>query len=401
MLTQNKVRGTRARSDRWTQQDGEPERAEIEVLGPEPETEQQPTIVALVPAHNEADVIADCLNSILAQTRVPDLVVVIADNCTDATADIAREFGGPVVVMETEDNDLRKVGALSQAWVRFGQDAPYVLGVDADTKLAPGCVEQLFKEMESNENAGGIMARYTFHQSEAKGLVANYLLRQQRMEFAGWTMDLLRRDGATYVLGGQATLFRGDTMRQVVKDLRRPAPWSTASEVEDMELTWRFNDLGWDTLCSHQARAYIGPMYTFKTIWAQRRKWGTGIIHLLRANGFRKHTSHPWRLQAKMLLDTSIRLLFVMLLTISLHRNSWVWSWIWIIPPLTASVLNFRIARRMPDRTVKDVVSAVLLVPGEIYLMFSIAVWLTCWANVLLGIQRDGWSAQYRAEGKA
>jgi hypothetical protein len=102
-----------------------------------------------------------------------------------------------------------------------------------------------------------------------------------------------------------------------------------------------------------------------------------------------------------MLLDTSIRVLFVMLLTISLHRNSWVWSWIWVIPPLTASVLNFRIARRMPDRTVKDVVSAVLLVPGEIYLMFSIAVWLTCWANVLLGIQRDGWSAQYRAEGKA
>jgi cellulose synthase/poly-beta-1,6-N-acetylglucosamine synthase-like glycosyltransferase len=167
-----------------------------------------------------------------------------------------------------------------------------------------------------------------------------------------------------------------------------------------MELTWRLSDLEWETLCSPDSRAYIGPMYSVKALWAQRRKWDAGIIHLLRLNGFKKHTSEPWKLQAKMLLDATIRILFIVLLTLALQRGSWVWYWIWIIPPLFGMVLNYRVAMKMPDRTAKDVISAVLLLPGEIYLWFSIAIWLTSWFDVLFGIRRDGWSAQYRAEGK-
>ena len=364
------------------------------------EPKPQPKIVALIPAHNEADVIATCLDSFFAQTMMPDLIVVIADNCTDNTADIARSYGSPVVVMETVDNKARKVGALSQGWVRYGQDAEFILGVDADSRLEPLCAEQLFTELSANASAGGIMARYTFDQSTASGFIQSYLLRQQRMEFTGWTLDLLRRDGETYVLGGQATLFRGEAMRQVAKENRREAPWSTQTQVEDMELTWRLSDLEWETLCSPDSRAYIGPMYSVKALWAQRRKWDAGIIHLLRLNGFKKHTSEPWKLQAKMLLDATIRILFVVLLTLALQRGSWVWYWIWIIPPLFGMILNYRVAMKMPDRTTKDVISAVLLLPGEIYLWFSIAIWLISWFDVLFGIRRDGWSAQYRAEGK-
>jgi cellulose synthase/poly-beta-1,6-N-acetylglucosamine synthase-like glycosyltransferase len=360
----------------------------------------QPTIVALVPAHNEADVIAACLDSFFAQTMMPDVIVVIADNCTDDTVAIASSYGSPVVVMETVDNHLRKVGAMTQGWMKYGQHAKFVLGVDADTRLDPFCTEQLFTELSENAAAGGIMARYTFDQATASGFIQNYLLRQQRMEFTGWTLDLLRRDGETYVLGGQATLFRGEAMHEVVKENRRAAPWSTQTQVEDMELTWRFSDLGWETLCSPDSRAYIGPMYSVKTLWAQRRKWDAGIIHLLRANGFKKHTAEPWKLQAKMLLDTSIRVLFVILLTLALHRGSWVWYWIWAIPPLIAMALNFRIARKMPNHTKKDILYAVLLLPGEIYLCFSIAIWVISWFDVLVGKKRDGWSAQYRAEGK-
>ena len=103
------------------------------------EPKPQPKIVALIPAHNEADVIATCLDSFFAQTMMPDLIVVIADNCTDNTADIARSYGSPVVVMETVDNKARKVGALSQGWIRYGQDAEFILGVDADSRLEPLC----------------------------------------------------------------------------------------------------------------------------------------------------------------------------------------------------------------------------------------------------------------------
>ncbi|MBX2808508.1 MAG: glycosyltransferase family 2 protein [Cellvibrionaceae bacterium] len=58
---------------------------------------KRPTAI-LIPAHNEADVIAATLQSVVHQLQPDDEVVVVADNCTDNTAEIAREFG--VTVLE-------------------------------------------------------------------------------------------------------------------------------------------------------------------------------------------------------------------------------------------------------------------------------------------------------------
>ena len=52
-------------------------------------------IVALLPAHNEAESIGTTLRALAAQTRVPDRIIVICDNCTDATAEIARGTARP------------------------------------------------------------------------------------------------------------------------------------------------------------------------------------------------------------------------------------------------------------------------------------------------------------------
>ncbi|MFC9284986.1 glycosyltransferase [Streptomyces collinus] len=54
-------------------------------------------VVALVPAHNEADRIGAALTALRAQTRPPERIVVVADNCTDATAGVARQAGAEVV----------------------------------------------------------------------------------------------------------------------------------------------------------------------------------------------------------------------------------------------------------------------------------------------------------------
>ncbi len=55
------------------------------------------TLTVLVPAHNEATGIRATLESLLAQSHPPDRVIVVADNCTDDTADIAREVGVEVL----------------------------------------------------------------------------------------------------------------------------------------------------------------------------------------------------------------------------------------------------------------------------------------------------------------
>lgn len=58
-------------------------------------------ISVVVPAHQAVLYLAECLESILAQTRMPDEVIVVDDGSTDDTAAIASRFGPPVRVIST------------------------------------------------------------------------------------------------------------------------------------------------------------------------------------------------------------------------------------------------------------------------------------------------------------
>ena len=100
------------------------------------------TITVLIPAHNEGSCISETLASLLSQSVPPARVVVVADNCTDATVRLAREAG--VDVHETVDNVHKKAGGLNQALreVLPGLgDNDCVMVMDADTTLDPGFLE--------------------------------------------------------------------------------------------------------------------------------------------------------------------------------------------------------------------------------------------------------------------
>jgi poly-beta-1,6-N-acetyl-D-glucosamine synthase len=357
-------------------------------------------VVAVVPAHNEEESIARTITALLRQTRAPDRIVVVADNCSDRTVQIARAFGRRVTVIETVGNRDRKVGALRTAWqqyVAYGYD--YMLGVDADTVLAPNSLEDLEHELEMSPKVGGVMARYTFDPDLASTRWARLLIRLQRMEFAAWTLDMLHRKRSTYVLGGQATLFRVTALQEVVDSERRLSPWDPEAQVEDMELTWALKARRWETKVSSTARAYAGAMLTVKSLWAQRRKWDEGMIRLLLGSKIGAATIYPWRMQAKMLVNSLTRTLFIVLLTASLAIGAFKWNWIWITPPVLAILLNFRNARKVPGHTPLDLFMAVTLVAVEFYLWFRLLVWTVSWATVIAGIRRDGWARQYKAEG--
>jgi hypothetical protein len=57
-------------------------------------------ISVLIPAHNDAEVLRECLDAVLNQTRQVDELIVVADTCTDHTVEVARSYGA--VVVETE-----------------------------------------------------------------------------------------------------------------------------------------------------------------------------------------------------------------------------------------------------------------------------------------------------------
>jgi glycosyltransferase involved in cell wall biosynthesis len=59
-------------------------------------------IAVIIPAYNEADMIEGCLEALARQTRLADDVIVVDNNCTDATAQLVARFSFARVVPEAQ-----------------------------------------------------------------------------------------------------------------------------------------------------------------------------------------------------------------------------------------------------------------------------------------------------------
>ena len=94
--------------------------------------------LVLVPAHDEEQVIAACLRAIIADKRAEDLVLVVADRCTDRTADVARSLGASV--LERGPHEAAGRAAARQAGLEHAREFEWdaVLMLDADSVIEPG-----------------------------------------------------------------------------------------------------------------------------------------------------------------------------------------------------------------------------------------------------------------------
>jgi glycosyltransferase involved in cell wall biosynthesis len=103
----------------------------------------RPTVAVLVPAHDEALGIAATVATLRAQLVAGDRILVVADNCSDDTARVARASGAEVI--ERRDADRRGKGyALDHGIRHLEAEAPgIVIVVDADCELHPGGLERL------------------------------------------------------------------------------------------------------------------------------------------------------------------------------------------------------------------------------------------------------------------
>ncbi|WP_241987032.1 glycosyltransferase family 2 protein [Cryobacterium sp. Sr3] len=148
------------------------------------------TVTVLVPAHNEETSIFATLSSLLAQSNRPERVVVVADNCTDGTVDIARSLG--VEIFESRRNTFKKAGALNQILKVLlpGQgDNDLIMVLDADTRLDDGFLEAAVGRFTSDRAlmaVGGL-----FSGEEGLGLLGQF----QRNEYIRYSRDSRRRRG--------------------------------------------------------------------------------------------------------------------------------------------------------------------------------------------------------------
>ncbi|MBD1911528.1 glycosyltransferase family 2 protein [Leptolyngbya sp. FACHB-8] len=102
-----------------------------------------PSIAVLMPAHDEAAVIDTTLKTLLPHLKSEDRLVVVADNCTDNTAAIARQAGATVI--ERFDAQNRGKGyALDFGMQHLMPQPPdVVVIVDADCRVEGDAIEQI------------------------------------------------------------------------------------------------------------------------------------------------------------------------------------------------------------------------------------------------------------------
>jgi cellulose synthase/poly-beta-1,6-N-acetylglucosamine synthase-like glycosyltransferase len=126
-----------------------------------PPVGERKRVAVLMPAHNEASIIAATLRSIIPQLVEFDRLLVVADNCTDQTAAVAASEGAEVIVRV--DPARRGKGYALDFGVRhLTGNAPHiVIVVDADCLVTPGSLDRLARLCA--QTARPIQALYLMH----------------------------------------------------------------------------------------------------------------------------------------------------------------------------------------------------------------------------------------------
>ncbi|MFN3948320.1 glycosyltransferase family 2 protein [Microbacterium sp.] len=376
------------------------------------------TIGCVIPAYNEEESIADVIEALLAQTRVPDVIHVVVNNTSDATVKIASEYSGPhelhtelgeqfteVFVHDIGKNPDKKVGALNYGY-SLVEGYDYLLGVDGDTIADTKAVEYLETEAVSDSRIGGISAIYTIDDKPIKGVIARFLTAGQRTQFAAFNLQNMLRGRNMAVLGGQFSIFSTNALRDAMKQNHQNTPWVKDSEVEDSLLSLQIKSAGYLTKISPYARADVGGMTTLSGYDAQQVKWTYGAIELMwpgqrgdtKGQPFHPNLRLRWFENFGMLTNLFVRVAFLTLLAGSLSIGAFVFSPLWLIPPVIAMLLNLRIARTMKNVNRTDVLFAILFFPAELFMWIRISHFVRSWTRFLSRKKVDNWAMQAKAE---
>lgn len=109
------------------------------------------TLSLIIPVYNEERHISACLDAVACQTRMPDEVIVVDNNCTDQTIAIAKKYPFVRVVIE------KRQGRAHARSAGFSAARCEILGrIDADSQIAQNWVSTVLATFESSPTIDGV-----------------------------------------------------------------------------------------------------------------------------------------------------------------------------------------------------------------------------------------------------
>lgn len=265
-------------------------------------------MAVVVPAHDEEAGIEETVRSLLAvdSQREAFEVVVVADNCGDRTAEVARAAGARV--LERRDPERRGKGhalhfAFEQLLAEGTTEA--VVVVDADTIVTPNLLEALAARLA--RGASALQVHYAVRNASESWRTR--LLTIAFEAFHGVRSRARERLGLSCGLRGNGMAFTTGLLREV--------PHDAFSIVEDLEYGIRLAYAGHRVQYVADATVYGQMPATSASARSQRQRWEVGRQGIARAHAPRL-LRRAWRERSPLLLDLALDLLVPPVSTLAL-----------------------------------------------------------------------------------
>ena len=255
-------------------------------------------LAVLMPAHNEAPVIADSIRSVLPQLSPADRLLVVADNCSDETATVASAAGAQVIVRS--DTTRRGKGYALDFGVRYLRaDAPeVVMIIDADCQVAADALDRLARRCVRSGRP--VQALYLMYAPNGAGF-------ETRIAQFAWIVKNQIRPLGLHRLGLPCQLM-GTGMA---------FPWScltavalaTDHIVEDLKLGIDLARAGMPPLFCPEALVTSAFPISGEGVRAQRTRWEHGHLGIILSEAPRLFLDSVVRLSPPLLalaLDVSV-----------------------------------------------------------------------------------------------
>jgi len=228
----------------------------------------------VIPAHDESGGIAATIESLYAIDYPRELfdVLVVADNCTDDTADRARKAGASVLERRN-DVERGKGYALNYAFERLPENVDAAVVIDADTLVSPNLLRAFATRLEAGADA--IQADYAVRNPNASW-------RTRLIAIAFGAFHIVRSRGRERL--GVSAGLRGNGMCFSARVLRA-VPHSAYSIVEDVEYGIRLADAGYRVFYADEAHVYGEMVSEARAARSQRERWEGGRQALTKKYG--------------------------------------------------------------------------------------------------------------------
>lgn len=233
-------------------------------------------ILVIIPAHNEEVFIKDTIKAIKCSKYPSHLkdIVLLADRCTDNTANVARKEN--VVVCDNLHNAYHTKGGILKAYFNENLSTisryDYVCVIDADTIVD----KYFFIEADRQFKRGykivqGKVSIYTTVKNRISGFMVIYQSILNTCFF-----QLLSCCNKSTLIAGKGMFFSPCVFKHIM--------WNEQTLIEDVDISFQAILLGMQIHYCDKIKVSCVPPHTFRDMWNQQRRWLSGQSMLIRNN---------------------------------------------------------------------------------------------------------------------